>query len=409
MSRSERSKMRPFGELASFAEARRLLQELASPLEESESAALVSAVGRCLATDLIAETDVPNTDRAAMDGFALRSADAAAGSEFLVVSRVAAGDAASGPVPEGSCVEIATGGVMPPGADAVVPVEKTRSLDGRIRVDTEIVRGQHVSSRGEDISSGSVVLREGTVLRPSSVAALAALGIAEVTVCRRPRVALISTGDEVVPLGSGALAAGQVWDSNAIALQALFTSAGATVERSPIIRDDRTALEQVLSDTDADLFVTIGGTSVGRRDLVADVVHSLGDVVLHGVAAKPGKPLLLARINGRPLVGLPGFPTSCLTMGYQAALPMVCRIGRAPLPVQERRAKLAVDVRSPAGKTHFLPVRLAGDEVEPTFTFSSSVTSMASSDGWIEIAPEITSVAAGAEVVVRLYSPGQPG
>jgi len=396
--------MRPFGDLAPFAEVRRTLQQLGEPVSERERVSLLGSTGRTLATSVCARVDVPNADRAAMDGYAAKAADTAPDEQLRIIGRVAAGQDAVAELRRGECVEVATGAPLPPGADCVIPVEDSAPGDGIITVRERFLVGQHVSRRADDLREGEPLAEPGTALQPSLVAACAAAGIDEVEVWRQPRVLVVSSGDEVVPAGSGPLKPGQVYDSNATALTALFQSGGAIVERTPIIRDERHLLEAAIADTDADLVVTIGGTSVGRRDLVSDVVAELGNICLHGVAVRPGKPLLLARIGERPLIGLPGFPTSCLMMAYVTAKPLLERLGHAASAAQQREATLGVAVSSPRDKTHFLPVRVdAAGEAVPTFTFSSAVSSMAHAHGWIEIPAEVETVPAGTGVSVTLY------
>lgn len=404
MSPSERSHMRPFGELAPFSEVRRTLEQLGVAVGETEQLSLLRSAGRTLATAVCARVDVPNADRAAMDGHAAKAQDTAPDTQLRIVGRVAAGQDAPPAMQRGECVEVATGAPLPLGADCVIPIESSDPGNGAITVRARFLVGQHISRRADDVREGESLALPGATLQPSLVAACAAAGIDEVEVWRRPRVLVVSSGDEIVPAGSGPLRPGQVYDSNATALAALFHSCGATVERTPIIRDERPLLEAALTGTDADLVVTIGGTSVGRRDLVSDVVAELGDICLHGVAVRPGKPLLLARIGERPLIGLPGFPTSCLMMAYVTAKPLLERLGHVAPSGRQREATLGVAVDSPRGKTHFLPVRInAEGEAIPTFTFSSAVSSMARADGWIEIAAEVETVPVGSSVCVTLY------
>ena len=395
--------MRPFGQLAPFSEVRRTLAEMGVPVAESERLPLLQGAGRTLATSICSRVDVPNADRAAMDGHAASATDTGPDVALGVVGRIAAGQEAPPTLGSGECIEVATGAPLPAGADCVIPIEDSDLADGAITLRDQFLAGQHVSRRADDLREGEPLAEPGANLQPSLVAACAAAGVDAVDVWRRPRVLVISSGDEVVPAGTSELRPGQVYDSNATALTALFESTGAIVERTPIIRDERPLLRAALTDTDADLVVTIGGTSVGRRDLVSDVVEELGDVYLHGAAVRPGKPLLLARIGARPLIGLPGFPTSCLMMAYVTAKPLLERLGHVDAPGRECVATLGVAVDSPRDKTHFLPVRIRDGEAVPTFTFSSAVSSMAHAQGWIEIPAEVETLAAGTDVSVRLY------
>jgi molybdopterin molybdotransferase len=395
--------MRPFSDLAPFAQVRRALEQIAPRLAGTERLALLEAGGRILAAPVVARVDVPNADRAAMDGYAARADDTQPDARLRLCGRVAAGGDSSVQVEAGECVEVATGSPLPPGADCVLPFEDVTATEAEIRVSSVFAQGQHVSRRADDLSEGTELGAVGARLHPSLVAACAAGGVQHVEVWRRPRVLVVPSGDEVVALGAGPLRPGQVFDSNAAALATLFSSCGCDVKRTPIIRDDRGRLAEALQTDGADVVVTIGGTSVGRRDLVSDVASDLGEIILHGVAVRPGKPLLLATLDGRPLVGLPGFPTSCLMMAYVTALPLVLRMGRLRSPLRRRSAVVHTDIASPAGKTHFLPVRLDGDVAVPTFTFSSAVTSMAAADGWIEIDEDTELVPAGSSTGVVLY------
>jgi molybdenum cofactor synthesis domain-containing protein len=214
---------------------------------------------------------------------------------------------------------------------------------------------------------------------------------------------LVPTGDELVPLGEP-LRRGQIYDSNSVALQLLVAASGGEAERASIVRDDPGALLEALRRPAFDLVVTLGGTSVGRHDLVVDVVEAAGEVLVHGIAIKPGKPVLLARLDDTPVIGLPGFPTSCLMTGYLFVEPLVRKL--AGLPLDHRRRVSAVlegTVSSPAGKRQFLTVKLDGDTATPAFRTSSTMTSISAADGWIEIAAEDTELAASTPVEVTLF------
>ncbi len=403
-----RDRMRPFADLTSFSAALDVALGLAVPIEDHRPLPLTQAAGRVLARPVVAPVDVPGADRAAMDGYAVRSADVSgAGPESAVllrcVSRLLAGRQPDTPVGEGECVEIATGAPLPSGADAVVPVEETLEQDRAVAVLRGGEPGTHVSRRGEDLREGDRLAEADDILTPSRVAALASIGVESVQVWRRPRVLLVPTGDEVVPPGGG-LKPGQVYDSNSVALKALVEENGAVGERADIVSDASMSLARVLDRPDVDLVVTLGGTSVGRHDLVHEAVSAQGDVLVHGVAVKPGKPLMLARVGDRPIIGLPGFPTSCLLIGYTVLEPMVRRLGRRPGQHRVRKtAILAENIVSPPGKRQFLTVALDNDRAVPAYRASSTITSMSTADGWIDIAPATEQLAAGTDVEVILF------
>ena len=397
--------MRPFGELTRYEVALETALGLCRPIMQVESVPLRDAVGRVVGADVRASADVPGTDRAAMDGYAVMSGnlEGEAPVELEAVGRVLAGNLAETTLQDGQCWEVATGARLPRGADAVVPVEQTTSRQDRVVVLEAVGPGDHVSERGEDLRQGDIIVGAGEVLMPSSASALASIGLADADMRRRPEVLLVPTGDELVPLEQE-LEPGQVYDSNSVALQALLEANGARVRRTPIVRDNPSALVEGLGDDQVDLVVTLGGTSVGRHDLVVDVVEQMGDVLVHGIAIKPGKPVLVARVGDIPVIGLPGFPTSCLFTGYLFAEPMVRTLAGLPLDHRRRASgTLAEAVGSPAGKRQFLPVRFDDGQASPVYRASSTMTSMSRANGWIEIDESATAVAADAAVEVVFF------
>lgn len=395
--------MRPFGDLTAWTDALTVAAELGVATERRDRVALLQAADRVLATDALSRIEVPSADRAAMDGYALRAAEAPAGGELTVARRVSAGAPAEAePMAPGTCIEIATGAPLPAGADAVVPVERTERVGAAVRIEGSIATGQHVSTRGEDLRQGQPIGREGDLLTPALLSACVAGGIEDVDVWARPRVLVAPTGDEVVPLGRP-LALGQVYDSNAAGVQALAYAAGARPEHAGIVVDRLDALLGLLEQQEFDLIVTIGGTSVGRRDLVSEAMARIGEVRVHGVAVKPGKPLLLGRVDGRAMVGLPGFPTSCMMQAYAIVAPMIRRMARRPPSPDPRRAPLTGEISSPPGKVQLIPVALDGEGATPTFRMSSAISSIANANGWIEVPAEVRSLSAGDEVVVHLF------
>lgn len=396
--------MRPFADLAPLTRAREVAGGIARPIPGTEELPLEEALDRVLAADAVSRIDVPNADRAAMDGYALHAGgQLPSGGRRQRRGRLAAGDRLGEiSLADDDCIEIATGAPIPPGADAVVPVEHTERDGDTVILRRPVEPGQHISRRGEDLGRGRPVGRAGDMLTPALLAACAAGGCQRVEVHGRPRVLVAPTGDEVVPLGEP-LEPGQVYDSNALGLVALLERAGARPQRAEIVVDRRERLVELLERPGFDLVVTIGGTSVGRRDLVSDALQERGEVLLHGVAVKPGKPLLLGRVGDTAVVGLPGFPTTCMTLGYAILAPMVRAMGHRPAAGPTTQATLAEEVRSPAGKAHLLPVAVEDGEARSTFRFSSAVSSMARATGWIEIGPEVERIPAGEPVTVHLF------
>jgi molybdopterin molybdotransferase len=394
--------MRPFGTLTPWIDALEVARGLSHPITATRRLSLLEATGRVLASDAVAAIDVPSADRAAMDGYAVRASDIGPGTALRTGERISAGDGTQAALPDAECVEIATGAPIPAGADAVVPVEHTER-SGREVTFVEPVRcGDHISRCGEDLREGTAIARTGDRLNPALLSACVAGGVTSVEVWSRPRILVAPTGDEVVPLGHP-MSPGKVYDSNAAGLQALADSCGARAEHAGIVLDRLDSLVGLLQQPEYDLIVTIGGTSVGRRDLVSTAMEQIGETSVHGVAVKPGKPLLLGRVAGCPMVGLPGFPTSCMMLAYAVVAPMIRRMAHGTAEPRAKRALLAEAVESPAGKVQLLPVALDGELARPTFRMSSAISSMAHADGWIEVAAQTRSLAAGAEVEARLF------
>jgi molybdopterin molybdotransferase len=397
--------MRPFGRLTPYRDALRIALGLCEPIRESRAMPLVEAGGRRAAFDIQAPVDVPGSDRAAMDGYAV-IAEELRGAPPVTLGlsgRSMAGELGDTIVHPGCCLEVATGARLPAGATAVVPVEQTRRDGDRVVILETVAAGSHVSRRGEDLAAGDVILRRGETITPGAAAALASIGVQSIDVVRRPHVLLVPTGDELVPIGES-LEPGQVYDSNSVGVRQLLEEQGARVDRTPIVRDDPGALLEGLKRRDIDLVVTLGGTSVGRHDLVLDVVEEIGEVLVHGIAMKPGKPVLVSRVGELPVLGLPGFPTSCLFAGYLFAEPMVRALGGHPVDHRRRaEATLTRGVSSPAGKLQFLTVVVDGDEATPVYRASSTITSMSRAHGWIEIDAEVTQVPAKSTVEVTFF------
>ncbi|MGE5815464.1 MAG: gephyrin-like molybdotransferase Glp [Acidobacteriota bacterium] len=402
--------MRPIRETIPLEEALALLLESAPPIGRTESVPLRDADGRVLAQDVVAAADVPPFDRAAMDGYAVIAEDTFGTGRFdprslRSIEKVFTGQLPTRTVASGECVEIATGAPMPSGANAVVMVEETeRATSGEVHVFSPVYPGQNVGKRGGDIRQGQAVLRAGTLVGPSAVGAIAALGLAAVEVFARPRVNLLSTGNEVVEPGVP-LAPGQIYDINRFTLSAVVTRHGGTPHSLPIAADTIEDLDRAIETAlDADLIVFSGGSSVGERDLIMDVLRQRGDVVFHGIAVKPGKPTVFGRIQDTPVLGMPGYPTSCLSNAYMLLIPMLRRMARlpefAPRVVSATAAKRIV---STTGRHQFYPVRLVDGVAHPAFKASGDITSMADADGYIEIPAQTDIVEAGQRVEVKLF------
>ncbi|MGE5243433.1 MAG: gephyrin-like molybdotransferase Glp [Betaproteobacteria bacterium] len=399
--------MRPFTSTISIDEARARVAAAVRPIARTERVLLADAAGRVAAADAAAAIDVPPFARSAMDGYAVIAADTggatrAAPRVLRIVERVFTGAPPSRTVAPGTCAEIATGAPMPIGADAVVMVEDTAPAgDDRVAVMAPAAAQQNIGRRGADIAAGGAVVRAGDVLTPARVGALAAVGMADVEVYARPRVAILSTGNEVVEPGRP-LGGGQIYDVNRFTLAAVVSSQGGIPDVRSSVADTLDGLTRALDAcSDADVIVFSGGSSVGERDLIVDAIARRGEMIFHGVAVKPGKPTAFALVGGTPFFGMPGNPTSCLSNAYILLIPFLRATARLP-PLEPRtiRLPLARRIVSTAGRHQFYTVRIADGRAWPAFKGSGDITSMSQADGYIEIEADRGGVEEGETVEV---------
>ncbi|HEV2625553.1 MAG TPA: molybdopterin biosynthesis protein [Xanthobacteraceae bacterium] len=410
-----------FLEVVSAAEARLRFDARVdrSPCD-SETVPLATALSRVIASDVIAPVDAPPFDRANVDGFAVRAVDTAGAGPIapkrlaLNAEVIACGVAPGIEVAPGTATTIATGGVIPRGADAVVMIEHTELVEDdaapAIDVHRAAASGQFVSYAGSDIARGETLLRRGTELGSREIGMLAACGFASVAVIRRPRVAVLSTGDELVEPGRP-LRPGAVYDSNGAIIAAAVAEAGGEAVAFGAVPDDEAALERAMRQAldSCDMVVLSGGTSKGAGDLSHRVVSRLGSpgILVHGVALKPGKPLCLAVIGDKPLVVLPGFPTSAIFTFHAFVAPIIR--ARAGLPAEAARtvtARVPVRVPSELGREEFVLVSLVAAEdgliAFPTGKGSGAVTAFSQADGFLAIDALASALDAETEAEVTL-------
>jgi molybdopterin molybdotransferase len=361
-------------------EARRILLDVVAPLEPAE-VDLVHALGHTLAETVVADRDAPPTDRSAMDGFAVRSADLSApGRTLSVQGEIRAGQTAVGvALAPGSAIRIFTGAVIPAGADAVIMVELTEEdvAAGTVRIEEQPQPGQHIRRQGEDRRAGETVVLAGTVLRPAEIAALAAVGCARVAAVRAPRVAVISTGDEVVAVDAP-VAPHQVRNSNAHALAAQLATLGVAARYLGIAGDSAPLLDSMIREgLKQDVLVLTGGVSAGAYDLVGAAITRAGcEVLFHHVAMRPGKPILVARCGATLVLGLAGNPVSAFTGFHVFVAPAIRRLMGDPIPVRPAiRATLSAALtRRPGRRTYALGL-LEWRDGRPVVTPVSSTSS----------------------------------
>ena len=403
------TKMRPFKGTISLAEARAIIDRAIVPIARVERIPLEQASGRVLAETVTSSADVPPAARAAMDGYAVRAADTTGASRatprtLRCIEKVFTGQLAVQALGRGQCIEIATGAPMPAGADAVVMVEETDSDDATVRVFAAVTAAQNIGRQGSDIHKGQTVLQPATMLNASRVGALAALGLTGVSVFAKPRVAILSTGNEIVEPGQP-LAPGQIYDINRFTLAAVVDEHGAVPVPYRIAADTIEDLSRSVDEClEQDILVFSGGSSVGERDLILDVVTAKGEMLFHGIAVKPGKPTAFGRINGKLVFGMPGYPSSCLSNAHILLAPALRRMARLPDQiVRTMSLPLATRVVSAPGRHQFFTVRIENGVAAPAFKASGDITSMSRADGYIEIPADIDVVEAATVVEVKLF------
>jgi molybdopterin molybdotransferase len=392
--------------------ARAAIRACIAPVTQTERLPVRAALGRVLAEDIVPAIDVPGHDNTAMDGYAVRFADLGAGETVLEeIGAALAGKAFGGSVGPGQCVRVTTGAVMPAGADTVVVQEAVKVKDGKVAIPPGQKAAQHVRYAGEDLKKGLPVLGPGQWLRPAELGLIASLGIGEVRVRRKLRVAFFSTGDELTSIGS-ALKEGEVYDSNRYTLHGMLSRLGVEIHDLGVVRDDPAQLEAALRKAAglADAIVTTGGVSVGEADFVKPMMAKLGEALFWRIAMRPGRPMAFGRIGDAFLFGLPGNPVAVMVTFYQfvreALLAMSGRAGDCALPMLKVPA--AEPLRKVAGRTEYQRGILFRDgadwKVKTTGQQGSGVLrSMSEANCFIVLEHERGKVQAGELVQVQLF------
>jgi molybdopterin molybdotransferase len=389
----------------------------------AERIAVADATGRVLARDVRTTLDLPHFTRSYMDGYAVRARDtigatAARPARLCVIGSVAMGHPVHQRLGVGAAMRIPTGGMLPAGADSVVMVEHTHeTADGVVEIARAAARLQHVMRRGEDAKKGARIFTRGHRVRPADVGALSGIGLSRVWVVRRPRVAVIATGDEIVA-PDVTPGPGQVRNVNQYAIRALITAAGGEAIDFGVLPDREAVIGRAMRRAlrTADAVLISGGSSVGTKDLTPAVVATMPNarLLVHGIRIKPGKPTLIARAAGKPIIGLPGNPTSALVIFQIFAVPLIRLLGGEPAraaftPRRSLMAELTARVTSLAGREDFVRVRLAtrpdgSVQARPVSGGSGDIVGFIRADGLVRVAAEVTELAAGARVCVDLLA-----
>lgn len=407
-----------------------LFGQLAAPSLPSEGVSLSTSLGRVIARPVLSPFDQPAFDRSTMDGYAVRSSDTFGAAESRPALLAVVGDIPMGvmpdrPVAKGECMKIATGGALPPGADAVVMFEQTQQVDDRtIEVVKAVAPQENVSAVGEDMRRGEAVFSPGHVIRPQDMAALAGMGITTVTVFARPRVAIISTGNEIVPADVEP-GPGRIRDSNSYHLEGLIALGGGIAVKKGILPDDYSRLRAALEESARDCRIVLftGGSSVGTSDFTARVINDLGPpgVLVHGVSIKPGKPLIIGMIQGSgpgtqvPVFGLPGHQAAVAVCYEQFVKPVLTRFTGAIshpalagiAPQRTVQALLSRSISSAPGREDHVRVMLErrddGLYAVPVFGASGLISTLVRAAGTVVVPVNSIGIEAGEEVEVRLF------
>ncbi len=402
-------RMHGFRHRKSVVDAWNWVSHAARPIADSESVPLPESRGRVLASSVVSPADVPGFDRGMMDGFAVRSGDVQGASpqnplELEIVGEAFPGAPCSQEVRPGTCIRSMTGAPLPSGADAVLPVEYAEYDSERMRALGSVPPGKHVGRRGEDIRRGAELLPTDRVLRPQDLGVLASVGVSEVQVRRRPRVAIVITGNEVLPAGVQPRGH-QIVDANGPMLEALVARDGGISGGPDYVRDDPAAIGEALRRP-VDVVLVSGGSSVGAEDYAPRILAEEGELAIHGIAMRPSSPAGMGTLGERLVFLLPGNPVSCLC-AYDFFAGMAVRLlgGRSPeMPYRTIRAPLCRKLSSEVGRTDYARVRLVDGEIEPIAISGASILrTTVEADGFVIIAEDSEGMAEGDEAILHLY------
>ncbi|MCI7726312.1 MAG: molybdopterin molybdotransferase MoeA [Clostridiales bacterium] len=392
-----------------------LIKEEFSPLGQGETVSLSAAMGRILAEDIAAGEYVPNFDRSTVDGFAVRARDTFGCTDAIpailpLQQTVQMGQGADFPLNAEACVAVPTGGAVPKGADSVVMLEYTEDYgDGTIGISRPVAPGENMIFRGDDVFPGKVILQKGRVLSSADIGALAAIGRVRVPVVKKLTVGVISTGDELVP-PEVQPCPGQIRDVNSPMLEAMLTAFGCHVINYGIVTDDEALLTQKVRQAAAecDAVLLSGGSSVGVKDAACRIIESMGRLLLHGIAIKPGKPTILGKAGPKPLVGLPGHPVAAYFITKLFVLPLLGRLSGRDMTAYTVTAKVTQSISANHGRAQYHCCRLTPRDgevwAEPIRGKSGLITTLAGADGYFCIDRDCEGLPKNAEIQVTVCS-----
>ncbi len=372
-------------------EAVRIVRDHAAGLTaKTETVSVFDALNRTLAKDVVSAENIPAFDRSTVDGYAVCAADtfgagASIPAQLEIVGEILMGEAPGFTLKRGQCAKIATGGMLPVGADAAVMVEHTDSEDGLCLVYRSVAPSENVTKTGDDVAAGEIALKQGTVVTPAAIGVLSALGIDQIPVYRKPVIAVISTGDEIV---SGTPKIGQIRDINTLLLASAVKESGCEAFVYGVVKDDRASIEAAVTEcvSKADAVLISGGSSAGTRDMTVQIIDALGKAYFHGIAMKPGKPTIFGVIDGKPVFGLPGHPLAAWFVFRLIVTEWIKTALHQPESNPKRSGTLAVNIPSNHGREEYLCVTTdENNEVVPLHTKSGIVSVLTKADGFIRI------------------------
>ncbi len=377
---------------------------------EKEATALDSCIGRTLAEDVISKENIPAFDRSTVDGYALKASDTYGSGESIpsqldIVGEILMGEKAESEIKDGQCIKISTGGMLPHGADSVVMVENTDSGFGDIcLVYKSVSPCENVNKKGDDIRENEAVFSKGRKITSREIGVLAALGISEVTTFRKPKVGIISTGDEIVSVDIP-LTFGKIRDINSHILSALMIENGCETTLYGIVRDEHNEILSMMKKavSENDIVLISGGSSAGARDMTVDIISTLGEVYLHGIAMKPGKPTIVGKIDGKAVFGLPGHPTAGYFVALRLVKPLVDMILCKKDSTITVKAKMLRNISSNHGREEILCVRLTDEGAMPLYGKSGVISLLSEADGYIIIDRNCEGLKAGDEAEIFLF------
>lgn len=396
-----------FGKLAGLREAREIIFNLVKE-KDSETIHIDDSLNRVLAEDIIARIDVPNFKKSAMDGFAVKATNTFSASDnnskkLEIIDTVTAGIISKKEIKDNECIAITTGAPSPNGADAVLKVEFTETKNNELTIYKAVAPGENIINIGSDIKKDSTIAKKGSIINPRIIGAIASQGITEIKVKKKPLIAYFSTGNEILKSGTE-LEPGKVYDINSKTIISAIKDNNGDVLDLGIVKDDKELIKETIrKGFEADFILLSGGSSLGEKDFMVESVNELGKVLVHGIAVKPGKPVLIGEINNKLILGLPGYPTSALSNFYILVVPIIHKMLGIEEKIKTIEAKLSRKIVSTVGRYEFMAIRLENKQAIPVMKGSSSITTIAEADGFLEIDENTEVIEKDALVKVRLF------